>query len=348
MPNTNAIRAAVLRRPSHWLWKTARGLVTVALLAWVVQKLDWQQVWRSVLTAKLHWLVLALSYPVLTMAIDALRWQVLLRAMGHLVTWSELFRINLVGIFFDNFLPSTIGSDTYRALCLSRQYVPSEVLATILLGRVVSLFSLLGLGLACLLTLQAYLPADVYWMCLSVLGSGLGLIGGGLILLRTAQYGDTSRWSHRLLCRSESLTLFVQSMHQCLALRPFIVSITLSLLLYTVAVAAVVVIAHAYGVPAAQWWFVACVAPLGFIATMLPISIAGHGIRETAFIYLLSHIGIIPEVGLTIAISSYGAVALVSLLGGLMYLLNTMASKRPMQALDTPPVVRTPTDLYSH
>jgi hypothetical protein len=163
---------------------------------------------------------------------------------------------------------------------------------------------------------------------------------GGFVLLRTAQYRNTSGWSHWLLGRSESLTLFVQSVRQCLAARPLIISIVLSLLLDAVVIVAVVMIAQAYRVPAAQWWFVACVAPLGLIATMLPISIAGHGIRETAFIYLLSQIGIVPEVGLMISVSLYGALALVSLLGGLVYLLNTMASRDPTQALNTPPVMR--------
>jgi hypothetical protein len=132
---------------------------------------------------------------------------------------------------------------------------------------------------------------------------------------------------NRMLRRWEHLSLFAQSMHQILMPHTLILGISLSLLLHAVVVAAIIVIANAFGVPSEQLLLVACAAPLGLIATMLPISIAGHGIRETAFVYFLSNVGIVPEIGLTISVSLYGIMAFASLVGGGMYLFNAVIQK---------------------
>jgi len=302
--------------PLRHLWKVGQLLVTVVLIYWAIQKLDWPQVWASILTAKIGWLVIALSYPFLTVAIDALRLQVLLGAISRRVAWRRLFRVNLVGLFFDNFLPGNIGSDAYRTLSLSQQYAPREVLTTVLLNRMLGWFGLLVLGLVGLLALQSLLPVDVFWSALFVLSAGLCLMVIGFGLLVTFQRWHTYYWYDRILRRWERLVLFTQSAGQLLAPRTLIPSLGLSFLLHAVVITATVVIAQAYGVPSEQLFLVACVAPIGFIATMLPISIAGHGVRETAFIYLLSNFGIMPEVALAISVSLYLMVALASLIGG--------------------------------
>jgi hypothetical protein len=105
-------------------------------------------------------------------------------------------------------------------------------------------------------------------------------------------------------------------------------------LLHTIVIAAVVVIATAYGVPPQQLFLVGCAAPLGLMAAMLPISVAGHGVREMAFIYLLSHLGILPEVALAISLSIYVMIALVSLMGGGVYIFDTMSHKSHTPYLD--------------
>jgi len=302
--------------PLRHLWKVVQLLVTVTLIYWVVQKLDWHQVGTSVLTAKIGWLAVALVYPFLTIAIDALRWQVLLGAICRRVAWHKLFRVNLVGIFFDNFLPGNIGSDAYRTLSLSQQYAPREVLATVVLGRVLSWFGLLMLGMVGLLALRDQLPVDAFWSGLYVVGAMLCLTGIGFGLLTTYQRWNVYRGHKSILWRWKALALFLQSVNQLLTTRTLIVCLGLSLLLHAVVISASVVIAKAYGVLPEQLFFVACAAPLGLIAAMLPISIAGHGVRETVFIYLLSNVGIMPEVAVVISISLYVVLALASLTGG--------------------------------
>jgi len=63
------------------------------------------------------------------------------------------FRINLIGFFFNNFLPATIGGDTMRAYYFAKGRSIAPVLATLVYDRLIGLMALIllaftGLGLA--------------------------------------------------------------------------------------------------------------------------------------------------------------------------------------------------------
>ncbi len=334
----NASASHSARRVSfsyHLLFKIGRFVVTAALIYWVIQKLDWRQVWSNVLTAQFRWLSLALLYPFFTIAIDALRWQLLLRAMSRRIAWSKLVLVNLVGMFFDNFLPGSIASDAYRTVYVSQQYAPREVLTTVLLGRVLGWVGLMTFGLLGLLALQSQLPPNVLWSGLLALGGGLCAITLGFSLLIILPRWHTYSWYHRLLLKWGYLALFIKSINQLLTCRTVLLSLSLSWLLHAVVIATVVVIAKAYGVLSEQLFSVACAAPLGILATMLPIAIAGHGIRETAFIYFLAHLGIMPEVALAMSISLYVTSAVASLIGGGVYIFDAVAQREQDKHLST-------------
>jgi len=326
--STNESNTASPISPPRWLGKAGRSLVTLTLIYWVVQELDWGQVWASVLSAKVGWLAMALLYPFLSIAIDTFRWQLLWQAMCRHVAWSKLFRINLIGLFLDNLLPGNVGSDAYRTLCLSRQYDTRDVFATVLLNRVLGWFGLLVIALVGLLALQNQLPPDTFWSGLLVLSSGLCIMTVGFGLLNVSQFWSATCLYNRMLRRCERLKLLVETVRRLMTSQTFILGTILSLLLHTVVIIATVMFAKAYGVPSKQLTLVACVAPLGLIAAMLPISIAGHGVRETAFIYLLSHIGISPEIALTISISLYVTIAITSIIGGIIYMFSITTQSR--------------------
>ncbi|HET8671793.1 MAG TPA: lysylphosphatidylglycerol synthase transmembrane domain-containing protein, partial [Candidatus Saccharimonadales bacterium] len=278
---------------------------------------------------------LALLYPFLNVGIDALRWQLLLRAISRPIAWSKLVRVNLVGMFFDNFLPASIASDAYRTVCVSQQYISHEVLATVLLGRVLSWVGLTISALLGLLALQNQLPPHILWSGLLALGGGLCAITFGFGLLIILQRWHTYSWYHRLLLKWEYLALFIKSINQLLTCRTMLMSLSLSWLLHAVVIAAVVVIAKAYGVLSEQLFSVACVAPLGIVAYMLPIAIAGHGIREIAFIYFLAYLGIMPEVALAISLSLYATSIIASLIGGGVYIFGTVVHRKQNKHLST-------------
>jgi hypothetical protein len=68
---------------------------------------------------------------------SAFKWKLLLRDFGIEEKVGKLFKIYLIGVFFSNFLPSTIGGDGYRFLRLNAEHAGSaeRILSSILLER---------------------------------------------------------------------------------------------------------------------------------------------------------------------------------------------------------------------
>lgn len=95
-------RASVIHLRS--LGKIFQLFVTVSFIYLIFQKINWEEFWINVKTARIEWLALPLLYPFVTIAIDALRWQALFKVIKHRVQWHRLFHINLIGLFFDNIL----------------------------------------------------------------------------------------------------------------------------------------------------------------------------------------------------------------------------------------------------
>ncbi|MCK4822914.1 flippase-like domain-containing protein, partial [bacterium] len=59
--------------------------------------------------------------------------------------------------------------------------------------------------------------------------------------------------------------------------------------------------------------------PIISVLTMLPISLNGIGIREGAFVFFFTKVGISSAQALSMSILTYTIVLLASLIGGLIY-----------------------------
>jgi hypothetical protein len=118
-----------------------------------------------------------------------------------------------------------------------------------------------------------------------------------------------SRWLGEVL---EFLRLY----KRLLNFRILAQAIMFSVAVHAVVISVIVILAKAYAVPSEMLWNVAFVAPIALAITMLPISIAGHGIRESSFVTLFPLIGVSSEVALAMALTLFGCIAISSLLGG--------------------------------
>lgn len=94
-------------------------LLSVLLLGYLVYKAEPMkivevlgQVWYN---DRMVYLLLATGIYLLATIIYTWRWQILVKACGlQVVTWLDLFRFYLIGLFFNNFLPTSIGGDVFR------------------------------------------------------------------------------------------------------------------------------------------------------------------------------------------------------------------------------------------
>ncbi|MEW5818396.1 MAG: lysylphosphatidylglycerol synthase domain-containing protein, partial [Spirochaetota bacterium] len=67
------------------------------------------------------------------------------------------------------------------------------------------------------------------------------------------------------------------------------------------------------------FYYFMIIVPLVHVILMFPVSINGIGVRENAFIFFLSKIGVHPAGSLALSLLSFGMVLVYAFIGGIVY-----------------------------
>lgn len=90
-------------------------LVSTAFLFWVIFKVDWIVVIKDVQSIKLAYLVFYVLAVIAGMVICAYKWKILANFKEIKMSFGNFFKFYLTGTFINNFMPSFIGGDTFKA-----------------------------------------------------------------------------------------------------------------------------------------------------------------------------------------------------------------------------------------
>ena len=158
----------------RWM-SVVRVLISAGALAFLFWKIGLGKTLAVLRQADLRYLLGAFLLFVLSLAIRAYRWLILLRSLDLNVPFGRLLRLYFVGQFFSSFLPSQFGGDVVRALELAQDTDPSAAIGTVLLDRMSGLLMLFVMGLA-------VFPFQVNRMEPWLAGLLLAVAGGGLVV----------------------------------------------------------------------------------------------------------------------------------------------------------------------
>jgi len=299
-----------------------RLAVSAALLVFLLRGAQLSEFAELVNRADRIQLGVGLLLVVVALIVSAYKWQWLLIAQSVRVPLPKLFTSYLVGLFFNNFLPTNIGGDVVRMYDIA-QYSGkrSEAVASVIGERLLASFALAltaGLGVILSYHVSGGFAGAVLGV-FAVSGAVIGLFAvegprraiGSRIRLPKA-IGD------RLSKVSASLALSFQNR--------LIVAwvIVLSLAFHATVVLLNHVIFSALGVHVS---LVYCfmVIPIISAIQMLPISVNGLGVREGAYIYFFSSVGLSTPEAVLASLTFWALVAIVSLAGGAIFALRPPA-----------------------
>jgi glycosyltransferase 2 family protein len=305
--------------------------VTAALSAYVVWQAGLADALGTLLGAEWRWVTLAACSAVLAMVLNVKRWQIMLDGQGGAVALASLVRLYLIGMFFNNVLPSRLGGDVVRAYGASLlATTKTRSVAAILMDRLVGAVSVLILGVVAVVLYPSVIP----WQLRDVLFAGLvvAVLALGLLLYRGARLGsvratilrlaDVKLFGLRLGPRVEAAIDAVRSYSRAhgLIARALAISTVanglsiVNLYLYSMAVGA--------GLSLPE---IAVVAPVVLAIGMLPLSINGIGTIELTFVLLFGAMGVDSHVALAVALLRRLVLLLLSLVGGLLYAIRRFA-----------------------
>jgi uncharacterized membrane protein YbhN (UPF0104 family) len=287
-----------------------RIAVSAALVAWILARTPFREVAAAFRSADLRFVLLALALVPLGYLASVRRWRLLIRAQGGEAPTSFLARSFAVGVFFNNFLPSTIGGDTVRAVDTARSGVGrAKAVAIIFVDRFVGLLALVlfaALGLTVSSgrgRLHDRLP-DLYALVLG--GSAVLVLIAAVLFLPSLL---KTHWMPKIL--SPLLAFQGQG-------RVLLGAFAWSLALQGLVVLNFFFLARALHVAIPLGVFF-LIVPLALFVMMVPVSINAIGVRENVWAFFLVAFGAPAALGVALAWLDYGLVLLQALVGGAVY-----------------------------
>jgi len=318
-----------------------RIVISVLMLAVLYSRfpdLSWSEVAPTWSLTTAEWLLGAVLLTTVAMMLSALRWQRVLRAMDMPTSLRTLIPLAFAGQFVSNVLPTTIGGDVLRVSRLSKQNGETEnTFASVVLERlsgwlVLPLITFFGLLINPELREQG--EATVF----AVLISALTLVG----LVAIMVIADHPRLGGRFASR-EGWTRFVGAVHSGVArMRSHpgaTVGIVLAGLLYQLVLCvAALMVAAALGFGWLGMTPLLAFFPAVLIAQVLPLGIAGLGVREGAFVLFLTPLGVPAEQAIALGLVLYAVNLIVSLAGAPTFAIGGRYSRTtPSEASDPTP-----------
>jgi uncharacterized membrane protein YbhN (UPF0104 family) len=350
-----------VKRKLRHAWSLAwRAGITALLMAWAfhaifhdqcrilldaqgvdldaMPRLDrWFTVWRlgpaelgrTLVGVRIEWLAASIGLWGLTIVVGAWRWLLILRSQGLDPGFRRTLEISLVAHFFNSFLLGSAGGDVLKAYYAARvtHHRKTEAVTTVLLDRVLGLFTMLGFAVVMILpNLELIRSAgETQWLAVVI----LGMFGAAGVVLWFSLRGGVSglfpqarQWLARLP-KGELLERGIEA-GRTLGRRPSLVFKTVvgSVILTCVCVLQLLTLVWGYGleVPIVPMLFV---VPSVICISALPLTPNGLGVRDNLYVYLLSlpQIGISAGTALAISLVAYACSLVWSALGGILYLL---------------------------
>ncbi len=263
--------------------------------------------WTAPTALALAWFAFACLCFGANFAVGAARFAGLLRGAGLRAIYAPLLRAYLVASFANLVLPGGLG-DVYRFVDARRDTGRGgEVLGIVVLERLLSLAALGGIVLLAVPFLPPLDPSLLIGFAVAAVIAPLcPLHPAGRALLRRALPPLRS-----LSTRASSACERALEAVEGVSGQPGVLlrALLLSLLMHALPVAAVVALAAPLDTTVSPVWF-ALIVPVVTLLALIPISVAGIGVREYLYIALFGAVGMRPEVALSLSLLTF-AVTLV-------------------------------------
>ncbi|MCB9576331.1 MAG: flippase-like domain-containing protein [Polyangiaceae bacterium] len=301
------------RRVASTLAKLA---LSVALLAWVLSRVDLASALARLAHPHILPLLVAVALTFVQWPITAVRWYLLLRSLDAPLSFRRCLSAQLVSLLMSQALP-TVGGDAWRVVAVRRSGGSFRVgLLSVLLDRLIALLALAVVVAAT----QPWFYAHVAPGPLRTLTSvGLALTSAGLGVALLADRVLVPLTRVRFIGRAvELVTSTAAAARTVLSSRRSPPILALSLTAHVLTGVAVYFLALSFDVRVSLTECVVLMPPVVLLA-VLPISLAGWGVREGSMVAFFALVGVPSESALTLSIALGIALLISSIPGAIAF-----------------------------
>ncbi len=282
------------------------------------------------------WIVAMLLGLGVQIGLASLRWQRIAGACGVAIKFKKALHYTLIGAFFNQALPSTVGGDAARIWLVARDADGWKgAVSSVLIDRASGLIWLALLVLLCLPWSLALIQNPIGRTALILIG--IGSVAGPLALFAITRVGriwlDRWRPTRQLAELAETAWKVLASASIGIA----VAALSISVQLLTVLVAWFA--AKAIGSSVSLLHSLLLIPPVILIAA-IPVSIAGWGVREGAMVAAFTFAGLSDTDALAISVlfgAGLFAIGAIGAIGGLVWIFGGERVRIAAPANGAPP-----------
>jgi glycosyltransferase 2 family protein len=314
------------------LFSAIKVLISAALLYLALRKANFADLASRIDIESLGWIGLAIAVTFFQIFVGVLRWRIVSAECGAPLRTRQAMRYNLIGTFFNQTLPSSIGGDAVRLWLVARAGAGWRAATySIFVDRAIGLIAL-AIIIVASLPWSYRLIGNAYGRSALLLVDLAALAGGaGFLLLGVLPWPWLKRWwgTHHI--------------HACAVIANRVIFskrtgpriAVLSSLVHVLAVVIAWCVVQSISAPVAFGQTFLLIPPVMLI-TMLPISIAGWGVREATMGLAFGYAGLMSNEGINISLL-YGAVSfIVGAFGGLVWVFSAEKAAKGSMPIGVP------------
>ena len=304
----------------------AKTGVSLALIWIVLRAFDVKGVSQHLLRVDALTMAVAVLCAVGVAPLHTLRWMITVEASGNRLAFGTALRIVLIGHFFNQTLPSSVGGDAVRMWCAYRAGLGAgDAARTVIVDRAISLVGLLLLAAAGLPWLfDIVIDPAARLAIVAVIAAG---ICGFLLFVALPPF--LAKW--RILRALAELAALARRL--TLAPRHAAPILALTIAGFLVFVFIVYWLAAALH-PGVRFAYCLLLVPPVLLISVVPVSIAGWGVREGAMVIALGFIDVPPGAAFAVSILFGLAIAAASLPGAVLWLTGGYSAKNLEEAAE--------------
>jgi len=290
--------------PKIFIISVIQIALTVVLLVALARLLDPAKLRQLLQAANPVWLTVGIVILTAQQIISAERWRLVAVALSapQYRMWFYLFWQGL-SMLCSMVLPSIIGADLVRTYALSGRTPIGTVVRIVLIDRALGLLALATLVIVSVLVLPGFFSAQP----LLLLSVAIAVCGPATYLVLTRLVPGL-RGTQRLVLAARELGLDLKrTVEGKGSTRVILISLSLHLL----SVFAFLALGNAIGMPEVDFVHYLAIVSCALLVTIIPISIGGWGIRESALVIGFGLVSVEPERAFTLS-ATFGLLVMLS------------------------------------
>ena len=318
------------------LQSIVRIVVSAGLMAWLLTMIDWDEAFRVMREGSPFYFVAAFLAIQITVLTSIWKWKMLIESPEKKdnplfkASTIQLSKLYYIGLFFNNFMPGSVGGDVVRIFYLGKTTSVAVATTSVLWERLTSGLALVGIVLISALFMDQSRP---YFITLLIL---IGIVLIVYFILKFWMKKEQTSFKlpkggklHALSVKIKEMLLNIAETMRVYKKESWLwwgMILFLSFL-FQVGMAWINdLLFLSFGIDVPFLHLLVIITIISVI-TMIPVSLNGLGVREAGYVFFFQSIGVPDGVALSVSLLFFFLVTISSLIGGIFWLMERKVSK---------------------